>query len=122
MSKIMVTLEDRNLIIKKERARQTEKDIQIIDIDTLKFGKKYQSKIKITNDEQKNEILFMQKIERINYEEQQEEIIVNEKTIENDDMLENEETIENEDTEEVIEDEDMIENENTENINVDNSI
>ncbi len=128
MSQIVVTLEDRNLIIKKERARQTEKDIQIIDIDTLKFEKKYQSKIKITNNEQKNEILFMQKIERMNYEEQQEEIIennelvVNEKTIENDDILENEAIIESEDTEEVIEDEDIIENENTENINIDNSI
>lgn len=63
MSQIHAELNDNELMICCDRARMTEKDTQVIDIRTLKYGKKYGSYVKIRNQECKNRVIFLQEIE-----------------------------------------------------------
>lgn len=63
MSKIEVKLEDKILTIEKNTARKSEKNIQEINLDEIKYGKKYKSSVKITNEEDKNKILFLQEVD-----------------------------------------------------------
>ena len=69
LSKIDVELVGRKLIIRKNTARYSDKNIEEIDIDSLKLGKRYKSLIKITNDEDKNKVLFIQGVDPLTEEE-----------------------------------------------------
>ena len=61
MSNISVKVENSKIIIKKLRARQTLNDIEEIPLQLMEYGKFYTSKIKVTSQELKNKILYMQK-------------------------------------------------------------
>ena len=58
--------ENKILKIEKDRTRQTEDDIEIIDISNLIYKEEYKSKIKVTNIEEKNKILLIQELEGLN--------------------------------------------------------
>ena len=62
MSKIIAEFLENELIIKKERKRDGDNDIQIIDLADLVLNKEYKSKVKISNNKQINKILLMQEI------------------------------------------------------------
>ena len=66
MSQINVKFKEGILKIEKDRTRQTEDDIEIIDISNLIYKEEYKSKIKVTNIEEKNKILLIQELEGLN--------------------------------------------------------
>ena len=53
MSKIEVILNNKLLKIEKKTLRNNKENIEEIQLDTLDFGKEYESKIEITNLEKK---------------------------------------------------------------------
>lgn len=63
MSKIEVTIKDGILEIEKKTARYNKKNVQQIQIDSLKDGKEYCSAIKITNPEDRDKIFLIEQIE-----------------------------------------------------------
>lgn len=67
MSRIDVQLDGDLLKIECVRARQTESDIEEIDITTLQFNKRYRSVVTIHSEKEMNRLLFLQPIQ----EEQQ---------------------------------------------------
>lgn len=66
MSQIKVDFKDGILKIEKDRTRQTEDDIETIDIYNLIYKEEYKSKIKVTNIEEKNKIFLIQELEGLN--------------------------------------------------------
>ena len=62
MSKIIADFLGNELIIKKERHRKTDKDVQIINLPDLALNKEYKSKVKVSNNYQENQIILMQEI------------------------------------------------------------
>lgn len=77
MSRIVASLEENILTIRRERARIVERDVQEIDIRTLKLNKKYTSKIQPKSKEHKNQIFFWQEMEIGDFELTDEENIEN---------------------------------------------
>ena len=73
MSTIKAEYSDGILTIKKIRARQTEKDIEQIPLQLLEYGKQYKSKIKVTNEEMVNKVFLIQKIDKKDLNEFDEE-------------------------------------------------
>ena len=64
MRDIVARIEDNKIIIQKIRARQTANDTEEIPLQLLEYGKVYKSKIKVTNEELKNKIFLLQKIDK----------------------------------------------------------
>ena len=64
MRDIVAKIEDNKIIIQKIRARQTANDIEEIPLQLLEYGKEYKSKIKLTSEETKNRIFLLQKIDK----------------------------------------------------------
>lgn len=58
MSKIIAKLEGDKLIIEKSRARQTNEDIEEIDLSKIEYGKKYKSRVIISNKKQMDTLIF----------------------------------------------------------------
>lgn len=65
MSKIIAELNENVLTIRRKRARERARDVQEIDIRTLKVNKKYTSSIQPKSIEHKNKIIFWQEMEII---------------------------------------------------------
>lgn len=65
MSKIEVTLKDEILTIQKNTARSSDKNKEIIQLENLKYGKEYQSKIIITSDKDKETLLLLEEMPKI---------------------------------------------------------
>ena len=65
MSKIKIKLEDRILTIHKESSRNVENANEKIQLDLLEIGKVYKSNLKVTKAEDKNRVLFFQKVDSI---------------------------------------------------------
>lgn len=59
MSRIVVGFENEDLIIRKVRAKQSDKDVQIINLVDIPYDRVCKSKISLSNSEQKNEILLL---------------------------------------------------------------
>lgn len=66
MSKIEVELKNNILKIEKKRTRQTEDDIEIIDISNIIYKEQYKSKIKVSNIEEQNKIFLIQELDGLN--------------------------------------------------------
>lgn len=76
MSTIKVKFNDGILSIEKLRTRQTEDDYENVDITAISYKKKYKSKIKVTDVENKNKILLVKEIEQSNEQEVKDSIVV----------------------------------------------
>lgn len=78
MRDIVAKIEDEKIIIQKIRARQTANDKEEIPLQLLEYGKVYKSKIKATSEETLNKIFLIQKIDKRELkqadEEEQEDI------------------------------------------------
>ena len=85
MSKITISLEDKKLIIKKESSRQSKKNVEIVPIDLLQYEKEYVSSIRAANKQQKNKVLFIEKVEGIvsNENEDDEDISISGVNVDN---------------------------------------
>ena len=59
MSEIEAKLEDKILTIHKKTSREKESDTEKFYINLLEIGKEYKSKLRVTNANEKNKILFM---------------------------------------------------------------
>ena len=66
MSKIEVEYNDNLLQIKKIRTRQSDDDFESIDVSKLVYKEEYQSKIKVTNADEKNKIMLFKRLSQIN--------------------------------------------------------
>lgn len=66
MSKIDVEYNDNLLQIKKIRTRQSDDDFESIDVSKLVYKEEYQSKIKVTNADEKNKIMLFKRLSKIN--------------------------------------------------------
>ena len=66
MSKIEVEYNDNLLQIKKIRTRQSDDDFESIDVSKLVYKEEYQSKIKVTNADEKNKIMLFKRLSKIN--------------------------------------------------------
>ena len=64
MRDIVAKIEDEKIIIQKIRARQTANDKEEISLQLLEYGKVYKSKIKATSEETLNKIFLIQKIDK----------------------------------------------------------
>ena len=64
MRDIVAKIEDEKIIIQKIRARQTANDKEEIPLQLLEYGKVYKSKIKATSEETLNKIFLIQKIDK----------------------------------------------------------
>lgn len=64
MRDIVAKIEDEKIIIQKIRARQTVNDKEEISLQLLEYGKVYKSKIKATSEETLNKIFLIQKIDK----------------------------------------------------------
>ena len=62
MSKIVAEFLGNEIIIKKERHRKSDNDIQIINLEDLVLNKEYKSKVTVSNNSQENKIILMQEI------------------------------------------------------------
>ena len=65
MSKIEVKLENKVLTIHRESVRKTENDTEKYNLDMLEIEKQYVSKLRVTKAQDKNKILFFQKVDSI---------------------------------------------------------
>ena len=65
MSKIEATLKDGILTIEKKTSRQDKRNIEPIQIDILEYGKEYDSKLRVTNPEEKDKVFFLQRVNTI---------------------------------------------------------
>ena len=78
MSKIIANLEGDKLIIRKSRARETDDDIEEIDLRSVEYGKKHKSKITVSNKEQIDSLIF---ITTVNEEDSSVAVFANKRTI-----------------------------------------
>lgn len=69
--KLIAEFKDNKIVLKKMRARQTENDIEVIELKEIQYNKKYKSKIYITNSDDKNKIFLLEKLEH-QYDEKKE--------------------------------------------------
>lgn len=65
MSRVNITLSDNVLTIEKNNARKSENDKQVIQLETLKYNKEYNSNVKITSEEDRKQILFFEEVDKI---------------------------------------------------------
>ena len=65
MSKIEVTLKDGILTIEKKTSRQDKRNIEPIQIDILEYGKEYDSKLRVTNSEEKDKVFYLQRVDTV---------------------------------------------------------
>lgn len=65
MSKIEVTLKDGILTIEKKTSRQDKRNIEPIQIDILEYGKEYDSKLRVTNPEEKDKVFYLQRVDTV---------------------------------------------------------
>ncbi len=68
MSKITARIEDKILIIEKETSRENPNNIERISLDLLEYEKRYKSSITVSNNTQKDSIIFLQKVEGLKYD------------------------------------------------------
>ena len=66
MSKLEVDFYDNLLQLKKIRTRQSDDDFESIDVSKLVYKEEYQSKIKVTNADEKNKIMLFKRLSQIN--------------------------------------------------------
>ena len=78
MRDIVARIEDNKIIIQKIRARQTVNDTEEIPLQLLEYGKVYKSKIKATSEDTLNKVFLLQKIDKQDLmqadEEEQEDV------------------------------------------------
>lgn len=62
MSKIKVTLKKEILTIEKKNSRKSDEYIENIPLDTMEYGKDYKSNITVTNQDERNKVLFIKRL------------------------------------------------------------
>lgn len=76
MSKIITKIENGILTIEKKRTRQTENDIEKIEIDKILYRETYRSKVAASNLEEKNKIFLVYELEQLNDQGTKDAIVV----------------------------------------------
>ncbi len=74
LSKIEVNLKEEILSIEKKTSRKSKNNTEEIPFHLLEYGKEYKSKIRVSNQEQYNKLIFIQTLEKVRkYEADEEE-------------------------------------------------